>query len=207
MKHCYVVGAGDFAAEAFHPEPEDYVIACDGGYRYCLESGRIPDLVIGDFDSLGKSPEHHNVRALNPVKDETDMACGCAAGIELGYRSLILFGGTGGRLSHTMANIRLMDHLAGQGMECVLIGHNCRIRTLRAGRLILPAQPARTISVFSCSRASGVTLRGLKYPLTDATLAFDNPLGVSNEPDGSGEIVIEVKEGGLIIMEEFDTQA
>ena len=73
MGICYIVGAGECAEINFKKEENDFVIAADGGYKYLLEAGIIPDAIIGDFDSLGFLPEGNNVLKLNPVKDITDM--------------------------------------------------------------------------------------------------------------------------------------
>ena len=105
MKTCYIVGAGEVTELSFDPEEEDLVIACDGGYEYCKKWNKKVNLVIGDFDSLGYVPEHPNVIRLKPEKDDTDTACAIRAGLEQGFQRFIVYGGTGGRISHTIANI------------------------------------------------------------------------------------------------------
>ena len=69
---CYIIGAGDFFGLREAPDDSDYVIAADAGFEYCTENCIIPDLVLGDFDSLGKAPKHPNVLQLPVEKDDTD---------------------------------------------------------------------------------------------------------------------------------------
>ena len=49
------------------------MIAVDGGYRYLSELGMIPDLVVGDFDSLGCVPEGVGVIKHAVQKNDRDM--------------------------------------------------------------------------------------------------------------------------------------
>ena len=56
MPTCYIVGAGDFTPRGFAPVPGDLVLAADGGYRALYSLGYMPDLLLGDFDSLGDLP-------------------------------------------------------------------------------------------------------------------------------------------------------
>ena len=53
---CYIIGAGDFFGLNELPDDSDYVIAADAGLNHCRKYGIIPDLVLGDFDSLGEEP-------------------------------------------------------------------------------------------------------------------------------------------------------
>ena len=58
MKSCYIVGAADFAPARFAPAPGDFVIAADAGILHLERLGAKPDLVLGDFDSLGRVPDY-----------------------------------------------------------------------------------------------------------------------------------------------------
>ena len=63
---CIIVGAGDFFGMPFQPAEEDYVIAADAGYENLKAEGIIPNLVVGDFDSM----EVEGVKGVTgPVKD------------------------------------------------------------------------------------------------------------------------------------------
>lgn len=202
MKTCYIVGAGEVTELSFDPEGEDLVIACDGGYEYCKKWNKKVNLIIGDFDSLGYVPEHPNVIRLKPEKDDTDTACAIRAGLEQGFQRFIVYGGTGGRISHTIANIQLLCSLARKGCYGILIGKDVWYRVIYNEEVCFPRGMSGYLSVFCMGeRALGVYERGLKYPLEDATLVKENPLGVSNEFTGK-ESMVSVKEGMLLLIGE-----
>ena len=115
---CYVVGAMSLSMNLRpYPAPGDYVIAADRGYDSLMAFGVHPDLVVGDFDSLGHTPNHPNVIQLPAEKDDTDMFFALRKGLELGYRRFVLLGGVGGRMEHTYANLQLLDWLTTQGAQ------------------------------------------------------------------------------------------
>ena len=90
---CYIIGAGDFFGLREIPDDSDYVIAADAGYEYCRKNNIIPDLVLGDFDSLGAAPKHPNVMQLPVEKDDTDTVFAIKTGLEKGYRHFYIYGG------------------------------------------------------------------------------------------------------------------
>ncbi len=202
MRICYVIGAGDFGDGPLEPGPEDLVIAGDGGLRHCRERGIRVDLAIGDFDSLGYRPEAPEVVALVPEKDNTDTMAAVEEGIRRGYRDFRLYGGTGGRLSHTIANLQMMAELAARGIRAELVGYGARMWVIRDGEIRFPAEAQGYLSVFCLGDvAEGVTEEGLKYLLDDYRMVKENPLGVSNEFTGVPSRVA-VRKGTLLIIQE-----
>ena len=182
MGVCYIIGAGEDCGLNFTPAPEDLVIAADGGYRRVQAAGIHPNLVVGDFDSLGAAPEEETVIVLPTVKDVTDTWAAIVLGQERGYREFHLYGGTGGRLDHTYANIQTLAHLAKNGMRGYLYSREQIITAVCDGTVEFDAAQRGYLSVFSHDdRCTGVTLQGLKYELKDAELTSSFPLGVSNE--------------------------
>ena len=198
---CYVVGAGEFCPRGLTPGPGDLVIAADGGFAALEGLGLSPDLVVGDFDSLGHRPDHPHVVALPVEKDDTDMHSAIRLGWERGYRAFRLYGGTGGRIDHTLANIQSLAWLANQGGRGWLVGPDWTATVLSdGGALTLEAGRQGTVSVFCLGdRAEGVDIQGLKYGLTDGVLTADYPLGVSNSFLG-GESRVSVRRGKLLVL-------
>ena len=198
-KRCYIAGAGDFTG-LYMPGPGDYVIAADGGYARLVSLGIIPDLVVGDFDSLGSVPDHPNT-ILSPVeKDDTDMMLAVKQGLARGYSSFIIDGGLDGRLDHTLANIQVLAYMSANAARGVLLGRDMSVTAVTNGSVVFRPNAAGRISVFGFDgRAEGVTLTGLKYALENAALTSDYPLGISNEFTGkiSG---VSVRTGTLIVM-------
>lgn len=200
---CYIVGAGEFRKDVFHPEEGAYIIAADGGYAYLKELGIEPDMVVGDFDSLGKRPDHPNVIEHPVMKDDTDLALAAKVAMERGCTELYFYGATGGRLDHTIAAMQLLSGLANQNVAAYLFGEDIKITALAGGdnsTLHFAGEYEGTVSVFaSCGKAEGVTLEGLLYPLTEAELLPDYTLGVSNSFTGK-ESRITIKKGCVWVM-------
>lgn len=205
-KYCYIVGAGELCADGLCPAPGDLVIAADGGYRYLRQLGLEADLVIGDFDSMDGKPPHPHVITLPKEKDDTDMAAAIRLGLERGYTRFRLYGGTGGREEHTLANFQCLVWLARRGVQGVLVGPGWEAAAVTDGTLTFSPARRGYLSVFcQGDRATGVTLRGLKYPLNGATLTCDVPLGVSNEFTGV-ESSVTVAHGTLLVLYDSRSQ-
>lgn len=198
---CYIVGAMPLDAGcAPLPREGDLVIAADGGYASLSRLGITPHLAVGDFDSLGRTPDHPALIRLPCEKDDTDMGYALKLGLERGYRRFLLLGGVGGRLDHTVANLQLLGFLARRGAMGILYGGGQASAVLSNGSLSFPAGLSGYCSVFCRGgTARGVTIRGLKYPLDNASLSVDFPLGVSNEFLGVPASV-SVAEGSLLIV-------
>lgn len=222
-KTCFIVGAGSFSGMSIKPEAEDLVIAADGGYKYLIEMRIEPDVLLGDFDSLEIVPEHRHLIRHSPIKDDTDMALAVAYAKAEGYHRFFLYGGLGGRLDHTIANLQLMTGMSQEGLEVYLIGEGI-IATTISGQMkpgvgvsntaridlnesayvreeICFASSAQgMISVFCMGEpARGVWEKGLKYTLSDVVLPGNTTLGVSNEFLGC-ESSISVESGTLLVM-------
>lgn len=196
---CYIIGAGDFFGLREAPDDSDYIIAADAGYNYCRECCLIPDLVLGDFDSLGQAPKHPNVMQLPVEKDDTDTMFALKLGLEKGYRRFYMYGALGGdRPDHTVANLQSLVYLANRGARGWLFGEKYVWTAIKD--TCLRIEGSGDVSVFCPDgTAEGVFLRGLKYPLDGAVITSEFPIGVSNSfAENSAEI--EVKNGVLIIM-------
>lgn len=196
---CYIIGAGDFFGLREEPDDSDYVLAADAGYNYCRKNNIIPDLVIGDFDSLGEMPDNPNVLRLPVEKDDTDMMYAVKLGLDKGYRRFYIYGGTGGeRPDHTMANLQTLVYIADHGARAWLFGKDYVWTVIRNESIKLSGKG--TVSVFCLDgEANGVTLKGLKYELDRARLCSGFPLGVSNSML-SEQASVSVEDGTLVIM-------
>ena len=202
---CFIVGAGEVDPKlTLNLCADDLLIAADAGWLAVERMGLVPHLVIGDFDSLGERPDHPNTIVLPTVKDDTDMCAAIRLGRERGYTRFALYGGTGGRLAHTLANLQLLDGLAREGCRGFLVGEGTVATAVYNSELKFPAHVSGYLSVFCVSgRAEGVTLSGLKYEVSRANLESSFPLGVSNEFTGQSACV-EVADGSLLVLWQGD---
>ena len=199
MGKCIIFCAArcDGLLEPIHPG--DLVIAADGGLEHTKKLGISPDEILGDFDSLGYTPE--DARVFPVEKDDTDAMLAVRRGLSLGCREFWLYGSVDGpRLDHTIANFQTLQFLCDNRAFGYLIGEDYLVTVIKDGELRFPAGCDGTVSVFCLgSDARGVTLEGLYYPLEKGTLTAGFPLGVSNHFTGR-EAVISVEKGSLLVL-------
>ncbi len=199
-KVCSIFGAGAYDELVFSLEnpPAGLVIAADGGYEKLKNWGISPHLAVGDFDSLGYVPEDVEV-VRHPVrKDEPDMLLAVREGLSRGCRRFNIYGGLGGRLDHTLGNLQILAWLAARTLPGFLLRADTAVTAIQNGHLMFPAEQAGTLSLFAWGGlAEGVTLTGLSYPLEDAIMSSDYPLGVSNV-FLAGPACVTVKRGMLL---------
>ena len=201
MKRCFIFAAGTFYGLRERPSSKDLVIAADAGYLSCQKAGLTPDILLGDFDSMEAPENLPNLFRLPVEKNDTDTLAAMRTGLERGCGVFFLYGGTGGkRLDHTLANLQSLLFLRRMGARGWMYGDDFVWTVIENESLTL----RRTVEwgLFSAfclgDRASGVDETGFQYPLRDAELTPDFPLGVSNhilEPEAG----ITVRKGALAV--------
>lgn len=203
-KHALLLSAVPVsAAMCRYAQPKDFVVACDAGYRNAERLDLRPDLIVGDFDSAPQPKTAHETIVLPHVKDDTDTQYAARWLLEHGYDQITMLGALGGaRLEHTLSNLATGLYLAKNGVDVLLADEHSELRFLVPGRpLSLQRENWKYLSVFPLEgKLGGVCIRGAFYPLEDAELTADYPLGVSNEfteetahlscTSGSGVVVL-----------------
>lgn len=211
-KVCVIVGAATTEKKDFlqyyknlkSTYKDSYVIAADKGYEFLSNNHIATDLIVGDFDSLGKIPEGSNVIKHPVMKDDTDLLLAIKEGLKRGCTFFAIFGGLGGRLDHTFGNLQLLGYLREHGARGILYGDRIHATIIKNEKIEFDANFCGILSVFAFGGlAEGVNLKNLKYELNDACLWSHIPLGVSNEFIGKSSKV-EVRNGELLIMWEKD---
>lgn len=199
MGSCVIFCAGDFDGLAEPLTQQDYLIAADGGLVHTQALGLTPDCILGDFDSLGYTPE--NALVFPVEKDDTDAMLAVRRGLGQGCTRFLLYGSLDGpRLDHTLANFQTLFYLAEQGARGWLIGKTHIVTTIQNTALTFPAEAQGILSVFCMgAMARGVTLSGLKYNVENAELSPAYPLGVSNHFLGQ-TAQIRVEDGTLLLI-------
>jgi len=210
MGRCIIIGAGDLTVSEIPLQDEDFVIAVDGGMDY-LEFLQIePDLILGDFDSVTETMENaivtieqdapKRVIRLKPEKDDTDMLAALREGLARGYTEFRLYGATGGRFDHTFANIQCLLYLKNHGATGYLCDGTGMTFVIVNESVGFQASVDGILSLFSLTKETkGVTIKGMKYQLENATITNDFPIGISNEFIGK-ESSISVEDGQLLAV-------
>jgi thiamine pyrophosphokinase len=186
-------------------QPGDVLCAADGGTRHALELGLIPSIVIGDLDSLGSddrfwlASQSVEFQQFSRDKDETDLELAIQYGLQAGYREILIVGGLGGRIDQTLGNLSMLtnpeldtlDIRMDDGVEeAFFTRRRCGIRGRRGDRVSL---------IPWGGEVTGITTRGLRWPLRSETLFPDRTRGISNEMSRD-QATIQLKSGLLLVI-------
>jgi len=168
-------------------QPDDVLIATDGGARHALRLGVIPKAIIGDLDSLSEAEVRVftdmgvHILGYPPEKDETDLELALAHALKAGYSPIYLIAGLGGRLDQMIGNLSLLAD-----PECiqadVRLDDGLTEAFFITSRATIHGQPGETVSLIAWGvPAEGVTTDGLVYPLHKETLLPYRTRGISNQ--------------------------
>ena len=207
MSWTLVVGAAPVSGcEAFYTSllaEAPTVVAADAAGEWCADLGRVPDLVVGDFDSatagaaqrlaaLGARVETHARE-----KDQTDLELAIDAARAQRDAPIVLTCAFSARLDHTLAAVGALTR-AGAGARAVEPGW--RAWTCAADApLHLDAPVRATLSVMAIGDARGVSVTGTEWVLEDAALPSLSGWGVSNRTIG-GPVSVSCSAGTLVVL-------
>jgi thiamine pyrophosphokinase len=211
-----VVAHGDVApADRDELRGADMVIAADGG-AFALERwGIVPQLLVGDLDSLGDEKAEELAQrgakvVRHPVaKDESDLELALRYAVESEADDILLLGVFGGaRLDHALANAMLLGDPAYAGVGLRAVHGDTQVRALHTGRILaLRGEPGDVVTLLPVrGDATGIRTTGLRYPLDAETLRFGRSRGLSNivasrpasvSLEHGVLLVIEIRKGGL----------
>ena len=177
------------------------MLAADAGYLACRQAGVVPDLLLGDFDSMDQPEDFDRIRRMPVEKDDTDTMLAVKTGLEQGCGEFYLYGGTGGkRLDHPLANLQTLLYLRRRGARGYLYDNDF-VWTAIENETLTVEQTVEwgLLSVFSLEgRAAGIDEAGVQYPLSRASLTAEFPLGVSNHIIAP-KARITVRQGALLV--------
>jgi thiamine pyrophosphokinase len=178
----------DYAALRPWLHDGDHLVAADGGTRHALALGVHPHVIVGDLDSVDAATvaelEAQGTRLERHPrgKDATDLELAMERAIRDGATEIIVVGALGGRLDQTLANVLILAQRVWPAL--ILLVEGDQVATLiRGGEMLqLGGAPGTTVSLLPLTpEVTGITYRGLLYPLTDATLWLGSTRGISNE--------------------------
>ena len=209
MKRTLIVANGELdtgTAARIRADVWDEVIAVDGGALHCHGMGIVPDVVIGDLDSIPDAIREAFEKACVPferhpaAKSETDLELALDRALERGAGSLVLTGVLGGRIDMTLANLLLLAHPRLQDVAAEIWHERTTAWLLRPPGRELQGRPGDTVSLIPVhGDAFGVVTDGLHYPLRDETLRFAHGRGVSNVLSNA-QGCVRLREGLLLVV-------
>ena len=194
---------GDYETVGAMLRQDDYMIYCDCGLRHMDGLGAEPDLIVGDFDSYSNPEMETETIVLPCEKDDTDTVFAVKEALRRGFEDFLLIGVVGERLDHTLGNVSILLMLDSAGKKGIIIDDYSEMEIV-SDRCEKPCIIDDSYAYFSLlnisGKASGVTIRGAKYPLEDAEITCEYQYGVSNEvlPGCTAEVI--VGEGKLLLI-------
>jgi len=175
-----IIGGGSCETD-FEFKDSDYVICADHGYDHALKYEIVPDLLIGDMDSVIADADSFPDKLVLPVrKDFTDSETAVRYAMDMHPDEIVLLGFTGTRMDHTLGNIFLLKLLDEKNIPAYIDDGNNRIYYF-SGKFTVENMVGYTVSLIPVSEAvCGITTFGLDYPLDGENLYFGETRGISN---------------------------
>ena len=197
MKDVIIVSGGniqrDFALDFLKKNKTEKVdlIAADRGVEFFKGTDWQPEMAVGDFDSLSaegalylQGLRETEIMRLKPEKDDSDTQSAMNYAIRTGAKEIVIFGVTGNRVDHLMANFGLLILAQNQGAEVILVDQYNYMKLISDGTVLKKSEQfGKYVSFFPLGGdVTGLTLEGFKYSLDHYRLTTaDSGLTVSNE--------------------------
>ena len=150
-------------------EEAQFVVCCDGGANEYIAKGHLPDIIIGDGDSLSEENRLKHASLLHHIPDQetNDQTKAVQYLLAQGKRKIAIVGATGKREDHTIGNVSLL-------MEYMRMG--AVVRSYTDYGVFIPCKDTCTfncnigqqVSIFNFT-AKNLQSEGLAYPIYDFT--------------------------------------
>jgi len=205
-----IVGNGTLDASMVEPiKKADSIIGVDYAAFWLLVHGIIPDVAIGDFDSVTKEEltgirkKVKTVESFSPEKDFTDMELAIEHGAKSHPSEIIIYGGVGSRLDHSVGNILLLNRFVDASFSVRLVNATNECRVVNKDSTIQKIPRFRFVSLLSLTDESVITLKGFKYEIENHKILRGQTVGISNEITGEhGHVTVQA--GVLLLIQSRD---
>ena len=202
-----ITAGGDLTNQEIFSEEYDKAdirIAVDSGIEFYYRYKKLPEMVLGDFDSISKdgkefiSDERIETSSFPPEKDYTDLELGIEYLAEKGCRKIVILGAVGDRIDHSLANLFMMVRFYKKGIDLILKNNLMKIQVVEEEIEI--QKDYKFLSVVPVSQEGiEITLEGFYYPLKNHPVEMGSTLAVSNFLTGErGRIKISKGTGFVI---------
>lgn len=189
-------------------EKSDYIICADGGFDYMMKIDQVPNLVVGDLDSITKEGLEYinkyniDLKRYPVMKNETDNELATDEMIKKGIKDITFMGVVGSRYDHSLINIFLLRKLYKKNIVAKIVSDRNII--MYTNDTMLLENNNKYISVIPISTEGAIiTLEGFVYPLNKYFMEFGSSRGISNEiKDSLAKITIH--NGEVLVLESID---
>ncbi|ODM25597.1 thiamine pyrophosphokinase [Clostridium sp. Bc-iso-3] len=187
----------------------DFIVCADGGALHLQKLGIKPDVLLGDFDSIEEGYlEYYREQKVTILKyptekNMTDTELAVDTAIERGYKDIVIIGGTGTRLDHTLSNIFLLRQMLDRGVRGRIVNEYNEIFLIDDCTEVKAEEGYYLTLLPLTSKVEGITTKGLYYPLKGETIEMGSTRGVSN-CFVSQEAQISITSGVLMVIKTRD---
>lgn len=189
---------------------DDFVIGVDRAAYWLIKKDVVPHIAIGDFDSVTTEEMDvikariKDIQVFTPEKDFTDTELAIRVACKLHPQSIVIYGGSGSRLDHTIGTMQLLEMCAKSGIPAVFQDRMNEVVFSSRGRTILQKREGyRYISVIPLTHTIEISLRNVKYSAEKLTIRRGQTIGISNEFVGT-EAEIIIHRGKALIIQSRD---
>lgn len=160
---------------------DNYIICVDGGYRICKEKNIVPDIIIGDLDSIDKDYDTNiKVVKFDKYKNETDGELAINYAVDTGIKHVNIYGADGGRLDHVLGNFALVAMASTKGLKAILKTNYGDVYYANS-TFELNTKINDTISIVPFTESVHIiSTEGLEWNLFDKEVQKTSTLGISN---------------------------
>jgi len=196
----------DPVADQKQVPPGALIIAADGGADYCRALDVVPDVIIGDMDSINGNLEASDFQGVEIIrhparKDATDLELAIRLALDRGAQMITILGALGGRWDMSVGNLLLMTLPELKTIPVKFIDGRQEISLLTGpGHAVFNGQSGDTLSLIPVGPAAiCVSLQGLAYALENETLTCGSTRGISNVLQGR-QATVSLKNGSLLCV-------
>lgn len=204
-----IVAGGTMRNRRFHSrilKQADKIICADGGANMTVAFGFIPDIVIGDMDSIKKGvlkklKNNGKTQIIeDPDQNKTDTELALSLAMKFKPKEIIILGAIGDRFDHTLANILCLDRVKGKTAASIVDDKN-EIRLMDKDIEVI-GEKNGLVSVIPLTAVKGLTYDGLKWTVRNKNCHF-GWFGISNRLTKK-KAKVKVKRGKVVVMKSVD---
>lgn len=207
-----IICSGNFTDYSFFKKyvcQAGLIICADGGAVHARRLKAVPDLLLGDFDSISPGDfehfRHQNTEIIRypAVKDRTDSEIAVDTALDRGYENIVILGGLGTRADHSIANITLLKKIDDREAFGTLINEHNQIFYVTRSLVINREKGYKLSLIPVSSKVEGVNTSGLKFELSDSVMVYGQTIGISNE-FVLDKAEVSIKSGALLVIKSRD---
>lgn len=186
-------------------EQAEFVIACDGA-MVKLRQYRLPDVIVGDLDSLPEKLRCHYSDRIHRVEEQetNDLTKAVNYAGKLGFREILILGATGLREDHTLGNISLLAHYA-TAFDRVEMVSDFGWFTPIYRTTTFESEAGQQVSLFSLFPHGVISVTGLRYPIEKRRILYWWEATL-NEALGKEFTVIPEEKASVLVYRAFGTR-